>query len=242
MSVGIRRIFSGIQPSGAAHLGNYLGALRQWAKLQSSSDSVLYSIVDLHSLTSLQAPLLLRENILAMVTCLLACGVDPKKSIVFQQSQVSGHAELAWLLGCRTPMGWLNRMTQWKAKAMSDNTNVVGLGLFAYPVLQAADILIYKASHVPVGEDQLQHLELARDIARSFNSAYNTQVFTEPQPLLGLCARSKPSSFPLSRSKLSRLSPYLTPNFLAFPPISLPHTHRRSPASHESKKPSTKDE
>ena len=99
-----------------------------------------------------------------------------------------------------------------------------------------------RASHVPVGEDQLQHLELARDIARSFNSAYNTQVFTEPQPLLGLCARSKPSSFPLSRSKLSHLSPYLTPNFLAFPPISLPHTHRRSPASHESKKPSTKDE
>lgn len=198
----IKRIFSGIQPSGRTHLGNYFGAIRQWVQLQARCGSVLYSIVDLHSLTTLQAPMLLKRNVRSMAVCLLACGVDPHKSIIFQQSQVPHHTSLAWLLACRTPTGWLARMTQWKAKGATDNRDLVGLGLFAYPVLQSADILLYKATHVPVGEDQLQHLELARDLARSFNTAYSP-ILPEPQPLIGEVRRVMSLRNPLQKMSKS---------------------------------------
>jgi tryptophanyl-tRNA synthetase len=178
------RIFSGIQPSGMPHLGNYLGAIRNWVDLQKSCDDVMYSIVDLHALTVPQAPFILNKNIKEMAICLLACGIDPCRSTLFQQSKVGEHCELMWLLSCKTPNGWLNRMTQWKTKGATDNRDVVNIGLFAYPVLMAADILLYRSSHVPVGDDQLQHLELTRDIARSFNSLYGTEIFPEPQPIL----------------------------------------------------------
>lgn len=147
--------------------------------------------------------MLLSANIRSMTTCLLACGVDPRKSIIFQQSQVPYHTELAWLLGCITPMGWLNRMTQWKAKGATDNRDVVCLGLFAYPVLMAADILLYRSSHVPVGDDQLQHLELARDLARSFNSSCGSTVFPEPKPLLSEVTRVMSLRNPLQKMSKS---------------------------------------
>jgi tryptophanyl-tRNA synthetase len=178
-----KRIFSGIQPTGIPHLGNYLGAIRNWVKLQEEFPSVLYCIVDLHSLTVPQHPLQLKDNIFQMAACLLACGVNPEKSILFQQSKVPQHAELTWMLTCGTPVGWLNRMTQWKSKVKSKDSLL--LGLYSYPVLMAADILLYNTTHVPVGEDQVQHIELTRDIAKSFNSQYQTCVFTEPQTILG---------------------------------------------------------
>lgn len=178
------RIFSGIQPTGSMHIGNYLGAIRNWVSLQEESkDSVLYSIVDLHSITLPQHPSLLRQSIRNMAVYLLACGLDPEKSIIFQQSQVSQHSELAWMLGCLAPTGFLNRMHQWKTKR-SVNKDKSCLGLYSYPVLMAADILLYKATHVPIGDDQLQHLELARELCRLFNKIYG-ETFPCPQPILG---------------------------------------------------------
>ncbi len=175
-------VFSGVQPSGNLHLGNYLGAIKNWVELQ-NKNKCLFSIVDLHAITVPQDPKELRQSILETAATYIACGIDPAKSIIFQQSTVSGHAELSWLLACITPLGWLNRMTQFKEKAGKHKENSC-LGLYAYPVLMAADILLYKATHIPVGEDQKQHLELCRDIAGAFNRQYNIEYFKLPEPLI----------------------------------------------------------
>ncbi|XP_073473624.1 tryptophan--tRNA ligase, mitochondrial [Aquarana catesbeiana] len=175
------RVFSGIQPTGIPHLGNYLGALQSWVKLQDEFSSVLYSIVDLHSITVPQDPRSLRESILDMTACLLACGIDPEKSVLFQQSQVPEHAELGWVLGCLTSMPRIRHLPQWKIKSQTQKSEG-SVGLFTYPVLQAADILLYKSTHVPVGDDQLQHLELTQDTARIFNHRYG-QFFPIPKTL-----------------------------------------------------------
>jgi tryptophanyl-tRNA synthetase len=170
------RVLSGIQPTGSPHIGNYLGALKNWAKIQYDFDSI-YCIVDLHALTVYQQPEELRAKIEELAGMLLAVGIDPQHSAVVVQSSIPQHAELAWMLTCVTPVGWLERMTQFKAKSESQET--VGDGLLQYPVLMAADILLYQANIVPVGDDQSQHLELARDIAQRFNSLYG-ETFTMP--------------------------------------------------------------
>eukprot|EP00123_Amoebidium_parasiticum_P020127 comp42462_c0_seq1/m.47456 comp42462_c0_seq1/g.47456 ORF comp42462_c0_seq1/g.47456 comp42462_c0_seq1/m.47456 type:complete len:364 (-) comp42462_c0_seq1:29-1120(-) len=174
-----RLIFSGIQPTGVPTLGNYIGTLTNWVELQHTAEKCVYSIVDLHSITVPQPPDVLRDNILDMTISLLAVGVDPKKCVIFQQSRVSQHTQLAWVLGTVTPFGMLNKMTQWKDKKAQHGNKQ--LGLFSYPVLQAADILLYNATHVPVGEDQRQHLELTRDIAGFFNNRYNTDYLVLPE-------------------------------------------------------------
>ena len=184
----MKRIFSGIQPTGNLHLGNYLGAIQNWVKLQKDYEC-LFCIVDLHAITVPQDPAALRSSIRQTAAAYIASGIDPKQSIIFQQSAVSGHSELGWLLSCLTPLGWLNRMTQFKEKAGKDKEKAA-LGLYAYPVLMAADILLYHDTHVPVGEDQKQHLELARDIAGAFNRQYNTEYFKLPEPqILGQATR-----------------------------------------------------
>ncbi len=177
------RVFSGIQPTGNLHLGNYLGAIRNWTTLQQEFADCLYCIVDLHAITVFQEPEALHSNTRQLTAALIACGIDTKKHILYNQSAVPEHAELGWILGCHTPLGWLNRMTQFKEKA-GKQKDQASLGLYGYPVLQAADILLYKATHVPVGEDQKQHLELARDIAGAFNRAYATDFFPLPEPLI----------------------------------------------------------
>jgi len=176
----MNRIFSGIQPTGNLHLGNYLGAIRNWVALQHDYDCI-FCIVDLHALTQPQDPDELRQATREVTAAYIAAGIDPERCIIFNQSTVSAHAELAWLLGCLTPLGWLNRMTQFKEKAPKQRDSA-GLGLYAYPVLMAADILLYKATHVPVGEDQKQHVELARDIAGAFNRRYERDFFPLPEP------------------------------------------------------------
>src|SRR5271167_1163171 len=170
------RVLSGVQPSGQLHLGNYLGALKNWAEIQSSYQSI-FCIVDLHAITVYQDPAELRSKIRDTAALFIACGIDPAQSSIVVQSDVPAHAELAWLLTCVTPMGWLERMTQFKAKSALQES--IGDGIFQYPVLMAADILLYQAAIVPVGEDQKQHLELARDIAQRFNSLYG-ETFTMP--------------------------------------------------------------
>ena len=183
------RIFSGMQPTRQLHLGNYLGALKNWVKLQHDAEAI-FCVVDLHAMTIAHDPETLRSNIREVAAAYIAAGIDPEKNILFNQSAVSGHAELNWILTCHTPLGWLNRMTQFKEKAGKQKDNAV-LGLYAYPVLMAADILLYKATHVPVGEDQKQHLELARDIAGAFNRYYKADDFfplPEPQ-ILGEATR-----------------------------------------------------
>jgi tryptophanyl-tRNA synthetase len=174
------RVLSGIQPTGSPHIGNYLGALKNWAKIQYDYDSI-YCIVDLHAVTIYQEPRELRAKIEELAGMLLAIGIDPTHSSLIVQSSVAGHAELAWMLTCVTPIGWLERMTQFKAKAKDQET--IGDGLMQYPVLMAADILIYQAAIVPVGDDQSQHLELTRDIAQRFNSLYG-DTFVVPQTRL----------------------------------------------------------
>jgi tryptophanyl-tRNA synthetase len=176
----MNRIFSGIQPTGNLHLGNYLGAIRNWVKLQKDYDCI-FCIVDLHAVTVPQDPVTLRAQTREVTAAYIACGIDPEACIIFNQAMVPAHSELAWLLGCMTPLGWLNRMTQFKEKAGKQRDNA-GLGLYAYPVLMAADILVYKATHVPVGEDQKQHLELARDIAGAFNRRFGVEYFPLPEP------------------------------------------------------------
>jgi tryptophanyl-tRNA synthetase len=176
----MNRIFSGIQPTGNLHLGNYLGAIRNWVVLQHEYECI-FCIVDLHALTQPQDPTELRTSTREVTAAYIAAGIDPDRCTIFNQSMVSAHTELAWLLGCLTPLGWLNRMTQFKEKA-GRNRDMAGLGLYAYPVLMAADILVYKATHVPVGEDQKQHLELARDIAGAFNRRYECEFFPLPEP------------------------------------------------------------
>jgi tryptophanyl-tRNA synthetase len=178
----MNRIFSGVQPTGNLHLGNYLGAIRNWVALQKDYDCI-FCIVDLHAMTVPQDPAQLRASTREVTAAYIASGIDPERCVIFNQSMVPGHAELAWLLSCLTPLGWLNRMTQFKEKAGKQREEA-GLGLYAYPVLMAADIILYKATHVPVGEDQKQHLELARDIAGAFNRRYGVEFFPLPEPMI----------------------------------------------------------
>lgn len=176
------RIFSGVQPTGNLHLGNYLGAIRNWVRLQNDYEC-LFCVVDMHAITQWQEPAQLRSNIREVAAAFIAAGIDPKKHILFNQSQVPGHAELAWIFNCVARMGWLERMTQFKEKAGKNRENA-SVGLFAYPNLMAADILLYKATHVPVGEDQKQHLELTRDIAQKFNHDFKVDCFPVVEPLI----------------------------------------------------------
>ncbi|MBI1202133.1 MAG: tryptophan--tRNA ligase [Rhodopseudomonas sp.] len=185
------RVFSGVQPTGNLHLGNYLGAITKFVALQDTFDCI-YCVVDLHAITVWQDPPELMRNTREVTAAFLACGIDPKKQIIFNQSQVAEHAELAWVFNCVARLGWLNRMTQFKEKAGKDRENV-SVGLYAYPNLMAADILVYRATHVPVGEDQKQHLELARDIAQKFNIDFSSSIqahgfgekfFPQPEPVI----------------------------------------------------------
>jgi tryptophanyl-tRNA synthetase len=185
------RVFSGVQPTGNLHLGNYLGALVKFVALQDNYDCI-YCVVDLHAVTVWQDPAELPKATREVTAAFIACGIDPKKHIVFNQSQVAEHAELAWIFNCVARLGWLNRMTQFKEKAGKDRENA-SVGLYAYPTLMAADILVYRATHVPVGEDQKQHLELSRDIAQKFNNDYARSIqahgygdafFPQPEPLI----------------------------------------------------------
>ena len=180
-----KKIFSGVQPSGNLHLGNYLGAIKNFVDLQNQKETeCVYCIVDLHAITVRQEPKELKKSIRETLATFIASGIDPKKSIIFNQSLVSEHAEGAWILSCVARMGWLNRMTQFKEKAGKDKEKA-SVGLYAYPVLMAADILLYDATHVPVGHDQKQHLELCRDIAQRFNSDFNVPDFLKtPEPLI----------------------------------------------------------
>ena len=180
-----KKIFSGVQPTGNLHLGNYLGAIKKFVDLQKDiKNNCIYCVVDLHAITVKQDPKVLKKNIRETTATFLASGLDPKKSIIFNQSMVSSHAEGAWLLGCVARMGWLNRMTQFKEKAGKDKEKA-SVGLYIYPILMASDILLYDATHVPVGEDQKQHLELTRDIAQKFNSDFNCPNFLiTPEPLI----------------------------------------------------------
>ena len=176
-------VFSGVQPTGNLHLGNYLGAIKNFVSLQKETNCV-YCVVDLHAITTFQNPKELKNNILETAACFLATGLDPKKSIIFNQSSVPAHSELAWIFNCVSRVGWLNRMTQFKDKAGSDKEKA-SVGLYIYPNLMAADILLYKATHVPVGADQKQHLELTRDIAQKFNKDFNCEdFFPLPEPLI----------------------------------------------------------
>ena len=182
------RIVSGIQPTGNLHLGNYLGAIRNWVRMQDehAGGECLYFLADLHAISMPHVPAELAANTREMVAALVACGIDPERSILFNQAQVPQHAELQWLLNGTARMGWLNRMTQWKDKA-GKNREGASVALFTYPVLQAADVLLYQATHVPVGEDQKQHLELARDVAQKFNFDFcpeDAPVFTLPDPII----------------------------------------------------------
>ena len=191
MTQAKKRVFSGVQPTGNLHLGNYLGAITKFVALQESHEC-LYCVVDLHAITAWQEPGELAHNIREVTATFIASGIDPKAHIIFNQSRVSGHAELAWIFNCVARMGWLNRMTQFKEKAGKHRENA-SVGLFAYPNLMAADILLYRATHVPVGDDQKQHLELARDIAQKFNSDFSASIaghgfdepfFPLPEPLI----------------------------------------------------------
>ncbi|OYW67767.1 MAG: tryptophan--tRNA ligase [Bosea sp. 12-68-7] len=189
-----QRVFSGMQPTSTLHLGNYLGALTNWVAMQETHECI-YCVVDMHAITVWQDPADLTRAIREVTAAYVAAGVDPKRSIIFNQSQVSQHAELAWVFNCVARLGWLNRMTQFKEKAGKDRENA-SIGLYAYPALMAADILLYRATHVPVGEDQKQHLELARDIAQKFNNDFGAQIaerglgtgelgfFPQPEPMI----------------------------------------------------------
>lgn len=173
------RVLSGIQPTGNLHLGNYLGAIKNWVKMQEEAECFFF-LADLHAITVPNVPAQLSANTREMAAALIASGIDPEKSILFNQARVGAHAQLAWLLFCSTPMGWLDRMTQFKEKS-GKHKQRASLGLYSYPILQAADVLIYQATHVPVGDDQKQHLELARDIASKFNTDTGQDVFTLPE-------------------------------------------------------------
>ncbi|GGE96334.1 tryptophan--tRNA ligase [Sphingomonas prati] len=180
------RIVSGIQPTGNLHLGNYLGAIRNWVRMQDempADGECLFFLADLHAITVHNDPAMLAANIREMAATIIACGIDPARAILFRQRHVPAHAELSWLLNGTARIGWLNRMTQFKEKS-GKNREGASVGLFAYPVLQAADVLLYQATHVPVGDDQKQHLELARDIATKFNADTGTDLFTLPDPII----------------------------------------------------------
>ena len=176
------RVLSGVQPTGGLHLGNYLGAIKNFVPLQENFES-LFCVVDLHAITVWQDPNKLASKKCEVAAAFIASGINPKKSIIFNQSQVPEHTQLSWILNCVARIGWLNRMTQFKDKAGKNKENV-SVGLFTYPVLMASDIMIYKATHVPVGEDQKQHLELARDIVLKFNNDFKREVFPLPEPII----------------------------------------------------------
>jgi tryptophanyl-tRNA synthetase len=199
------RVVSGIQPTGDLHLGNLLGAILRWVRMQDEAEC-LFFLADLHALTVDVDPDQLRSSVREMAAALIASGIDPAKSIVFAHSAVPAHAELAWILGCTARMGWLNRMTQWKDKA-GKNREGSSLGLFAYPVLQAADIMLYKATHVPVGEDQKQHVELARDIAIKFNTDFDVDLFIPPEPYIGGGTAARVMSLRDGKVKMSKTDP-----------------------------------
>jgi tryptophanyl-tRNA synthetase len=199
------RVVSGIQPTGDLHLGNLLGAILRWVKMQDEAQC-LFFLADLHALTVDVEPLQLAGSVREMAAALIASGIDPAKSIVFRQSAVPAHSDLAWILQGTARMGWLNRMTQWKDKA-GKNKEGASVGLFTYPVLQAADILLYKATHVPVGEDQKQHIELTRDIALKFNTDFDIDLFVPPEPYIGGGAAARVMSLRDGRSKMSKTDP-----------------------------------
>ena len=206
-----KKIFSGVQPTGNLHLGNYLGAIKNFVELNNDdANQCIFCVVDLHAITIKQDPKELKKNIRETVATFIASGIDPKKSIVFNQSGVAAHSEGAWILSCVARMGWLNRMTQFKEKAGKDKEKA-SIGLFSYPVLMAADILLYDATHVPVGDDQKQHLELCRDIAQKFNNDFGVEEFLKvPEPLIqkefSRIMSLKDGSKKMSKSELSDLS------------------------------------
>ena len=199
------RVVSGIQPTGDLHLGNLLGAILRWVRMQDEAEC-LFFLADLHALTVDVEPDRLAASIREMAAALIASGIDPAKSIVFRQSAIPAHAELTWILQGTARMGWLNRMTQWKDKA-GKNKEGASVGLFTYPVLQAADILLYKATHVPVGEDQKQHVELTRDIALKFNNDFDVELFIPPEPFIGGGTAARVMSLRDGNSKMSKTDP-----------------------------------
>jgi tryptophanyl-tRNA synthetase len=199
------RVVSGIQPTGGLHLGNLLGAILRWVRMQDEAEC-LFFLADLHALTVDGDPALLRANVREMAAALIASGIDPAKSILFAQSAVPAHAELAWILQCTARMGWLNRMTQFKDKS-GKNKESASVGLFTYPVLQAADVLVYHATHVPVGEDQKQHIELARDIAVKFINDVDTGLFVAPEPFIGGGSAARVMSLRDATAKMSKSDP-----------------------------------
>ena len=199
------RVVSGIQPTGGLHLGNLLGAILRWVRMQDEAHC-LFFLADLHALTIDVEPQQLRSNVREMAAALIASGIDPAKSILFAQSAVPAHSELAWILSCTARMGWLNRMTQWKDKA-GKNREGASVGLFTYPVLQAADVLLYQATHVPVGEDQKQHIELARDIAMKFNNDFDVELFVPPEPFIGGGTAARVMSLRDGSTKMSKSDP-----------------------------------
>ena len=206
-----KKIFSGVQPTGNLHLGNYLGAIKNFVELQNDNkNECIFCVVDLHAITVKQDPKELKKNIRETAAIFIACGIDPAKSIIFNQSMVSAHSEAAWILSCVSRIGWLNRMTQFKEKAGKDKEKA-SIGLYSYPVLMAADILLYDATHVPVGDDQKQHLELCRDIAQKFNNDYGADDFLKvPEPLIqkefSRIMSLKDGTKKMSKSDLSDLS------------------------------------
>jgi tryptophanyl-tRNA synthetase len=199
------RVVSGIQPTGDLHLGNLLGAILRWVRMQDEAEC-LFFLADLHALTVDVDPEQLSRSVREMAAALIASGIDPRKSIVFRQSAIPAHSELAWILQGTARVGWLNRMTQWKDKAGKDREGK-SVGLFTYPVLQAADILLYKATHVPVGEDQKQHIELTRDIAIKFNNDFEVDLFVPPEPYIGGGASARIMSLRDGGSKMSKTDP-----------------------------------
>ena len=204
MSETAMRVVSGIQPTGNLHLGNLLGAILRWVRMQEEADC-LFFLADLHALTIDVDPVELRSNVREMAAALIASGIDPDKSILFAQSGIPAHAELAWILQCTTRIGWLNRMTQFKEKSGKSREGA-SVGLYTYPVLQAADVLLYKATHVPIGEDQKQHIELARDIAIKFNTDFEVDLFVPPEPLIAESA-ARIMSLRDGTSKMSKSDP-----------------------------------
>jgi len=199
------RVVSGIQPTGGLHLGNLLGAILRWVRMQDEAQC-LYFLADLHSLSEYMDPAERRASVREMAAALIASGIDPAKSILFAQSAVPAHSELCWILNGTARMGWLNRMTQWKDKA-GKNREGASVALFDYPVLQAADILLYQATHVPVGEDQKQHIELTRDIALKFNTDFDTDLFVAPEPFIGGGTAARVMSLRDGTSKMSKSDP-----------------------------------
>jgi tryptophanyl-tRNA synthetase len=202
------RVVSGIQPTGNLHLGNYLGAIKRWVKLQdevASPEDLLIFLADLHAITVYNDPAELRANVNGMAAALIACGIDPERTVLFNHARVPAHPEMAWILSCTARVGWMNRMTQFKEKA-GKNREGSSVGLYAYPILQAADVLLYQATHVPVGEDQKQHVELMRDIALKFNADYDVDLFTVPEPHIGATA-ARIMSLRDGNAKMSKSDP-----------------------------------